>query len=466
MADIPPPNRAPPRSFWLAELAIGQPVFITMLVLAVLVVGILAYRQMGLDLFPDVSLPVVVVQTVYPGASPSDVVDTVSKPIEDAVSSLNGVDSVHSTSSAGVSLVVVEFGMDQDPKAAADAVRARLDLIRGQLPSNVQTPIVETFDPTAAPILAVAIADTSGQRSPAALRSLVDGSLKPALEQVPGVAAVDVTGGQVEQIQVALNRDRLAKYGLTPDRVVGTIRAATLNVPAGQVPSGASEALLSTRKTIQSPDDLAAAPVEALPNGAVVRVRDVATVQEAPAEVQVLSRLDGHASVTVSILKQSGSNTVEVADATQTKLNALARQYPGLSVAVAADQSTYTRQSIDDLQESLLIGALLAALVVLLFFRDLRNTLVTVAGLPVILLGTLAVLHLFGVTLNVISMLGISLSIGMLVDDAIVVRENIYRHVEAGASPRQAASQGTAEIAPAVVAVTSTIVAVFLPIAF
>ncbi|HVC32688.1 MAG TPA: efflux RND transporter permease subunit [Chloroflexota bacterium] len=466
MADTPPPNARPPRSFWLAELAIGQPVFITMLALAVLVVGILAYRQMGLDLFPDVSLPVVVVQTVYPGASPSDVVDTVSKPIEDAVSSLNGVDSVHSTSSAGVSLVVVEFGMDQDPKAAADAVRARLDLIRGQLPSDAQAPIVESFDPSAAPILAAAIADTSGQRSPAALRSLVDGSLKPALEQVPGVAAVDVTGGQVEQIQVALDRDRLARYGLAPDRVVGAIQAATLNVPAGQVPNGASEALLSTRKTIQSPDELAAAPVEVLPNGAVIRVRDVATVQEAPSDVQALARLDGHASVTVSILKQSGTNTVEVADATKAKLNELAGQYPGLSVAVAADQSTYTRQSIDELQQSLLIGALLAALVVLFFFRDPRNTLVTVAGLPVILLGTLAVLNLFGVTLNVISMLGISLSIGMLIDDAIVVRENIYRHVEAGETPRQAAAHGTAEIAPAVVAVTSTIVAVFLPIAF
>ena len=453
-------------SFWLADLSIRQPVFITMLVLAVIVVGFISYRRMGLDLFPDVSLPVVVVETAYPGASPRDVEQTVTRPIEDAVNSLDGVDTVHSTSTQGMSLVTVEFAMSEDPQAAADAVRSRLNLIRNALPTEATEPVVETFDPSAAPILSIAIADSSGKLSPEQLRALVDDAIKPTLEHVPGVGAVNVTGGQTDEIHVDLRPDRLKDYNLSPDRVVQAIRAHNLDVPVGRIPNGQRDAQLTTPGDVHSAADLADVPVTTLANGSTVKVRDVANVTAGVATTRSESRLDGQDSVVAAIQKQSGTNTVQVADAVKQALTDVRSQYPNLTFAAAFDQSTYTRESVDDLQRSLALGALLAALVVLLFFRDLRNTLVTVAGLPVILLGTVAVLRAVGITLNVISMMAISLSVGMLIDDAIVVRENIFRHVERGEDPRTAASRGVGEIALAVIAVTSTIVAVFLPIGF
>jgi HAE1 family hydrophobic/amphiphilic exporter-1 len=458
-------SRTPNRSFWLADLSINQPVFMTMLALAVIVVGIVSYTRMAVDLYPDVSLPVVAIQTVYPGASPGEVEQSVSKPIEDAVISINGVDTVHSTSAVGYSIVTVEFQMDQDPKAAADEVRARLNAMRNSLPNDALEPVVETFDPSAAPVLSLAIADSSGQRSPEQLRSMVDADVKPALEQVAGVGSVDVSGGETREIHVDVQASRLRDYHLTPDRIVQAIRAANLSVPVGEIPNGSRDTLLTTASAVTSATQLADVPVTALPNGQIVRVRDVASVSAGVAQVTTISRLDGRTSVVAAVRKQSGSNTINVADAVKAKMADLQRQYPDLTVAVAMDQSTYTREAIQDLQRSLLIGALLAGLVVLAFFHDLRNTLVTIAGLPVVVLGTVAVLHVLGTTLNMISMMAMSLSIGMLIDDAIVVRENIYRHVEQGEEPRIAASLGTAEIAMAVVAVTSTIVAVFLPIA-
>ncbi len=452
--------------FWLADLSIRQPVFVTMIALAVIVVGVVSYARASVDLYPDVSLPVVVVQTLYPGASPSDVEETLSRPIEDALYSLNGVDTIRSISSSGVSLVTVEFQMDRDPTAAADDVRARLSTIRDQLPSDAREPVVETFDPSAQPILSIALADRSGTLSPAELRSLVHDSFAPALTRIPGVGSVDVTGGVAREIQVDVRAQRLRDYRLSTDRVVQAIRATDLSVPAGRIPNGSSDAQLETTGDVSSPAQLADVPVTVLPNGAVVRVRDVASVSVGPADAQAISRLDGQPSVVMAVRKQSGANTVQVADAVRSRLADLIARYPGLTVATAFDQSTYTREALDDLQRSLLIGALLASLVVLAFFRDVRNTLVTVAGLPVIVLGTVAVLRAVGISLNMISMMAMSLSIGMLIDDAIVVRENIYRHVEQGETPRVAAARGTAEIAVAVIAVTSTIVAVFLPIAF
>lgn len=455
-----------PARFWLVDLSIAQPVFLTMLVLAVIVVGVLAYGQMGLDLFPDVSLPVVVVQTAYPGASPGVVADTVSKPIEDAVSGINGVQSVHSTSTNGVSFVVVEFAMNQDSRAASDLVRSRLNLVQGTLPNGATTPVVETFDPSAAPILTVAVSDTSGTRSPEDLRSFADQMVAPDLERVNGVAAVQVSGGAVRDVQVSLQSNRLQKYGLSPDRVVQAIQAANQNVPAGTVSNNRQVATLQTGPQVTTPDELANLPVSTLADGTIVRVRDLATVTEGTQATTSLTRLNGQASVTLAIQKQSGANTVQVSQSVRQELDVVTARYPNVTFATAFDQATYTQQSISDLQRSLLVGAVIAWLVVLLFFRDLRGALITVAGLPVILLGSVAVLNALGVTLNTISMLAMSLSIGMLIDDAIVVRENIFRHVELGETPAVAASRGTAEIASAVVAVTATIVAVFLPIGF
>ena len=458
-----PPVR---HGMWLSDLSIRQPVFITMLVLGVIVVGAISYSRMGLDLLPNMSLPVAAVQVVYPGANPEEVERSVTKLIEDAVVSLNGVDTVSSTSMDSVSLVLVMFKMDRNDKEAVDDVRMRVNTIRNSLPADVHEPVILRFDPTAMPILSFAVADPSGKRSSQELRAIADDKLRPRIEQVSGVAGVNVVGGVVREVHVDLKAAQLQAQGIPPQQVVQAIRTESLDVPAGRIADGKRENLVRTVGQVRSLAQLGEIPVITRPNGVAVKVRDVATVSEGQADVRMLSRLDGRDSVVGQVQKQSGTNTVQVADGVKRELARLQQEYPDLSFAIAFDSSTFTRQSVQDVQFSMVVGAVLAALVVLLFFRDLRNTLVTVAGLPVVVLGTFAAMYALGLTLNMITLMALSLTIGMLIDDAIVVRENIFRHMERGDEPRVAASRGTGEIALAVVAVTSTIVAVFLPIAF
>ncbi|MDO8670101.1 MAG: efflux RND transporter permease subunit [Dehalococcoidia bacterium] len=451
---------------WLADLSIAQPVFITMCVLAIIVVGLISYTRMGLNLFPNISFPIAVIQTTYPGANPEEIERSVTKPIEDALISINGVDTVSSTSMDSVSMVIVQFDMDKNDKEGVDDIRTRINTMRNSLPADVQDPVILRFDPSGTPIMSFAVADTTGKRSVAELRSILEDQLKPRLEQVQGVAAVNVVGGIVREVHVDLKLAQLEAQGISSSQVTQAIRTESLDVPAGRISDGQREELLRTSGQVKSLAQLGDIPVVTRPSGVVVKIKDVATVAEGQAEVRTLSRLDGRDSVVGQVQKQSGTNTVAVADGIKLELDRLQKENPELSFAIAYDESVFTRQSVQDLMSSLLIGAILAALVVLLFFRDLRNTLVTVAGLPMVLLGTFAVLHLLGITLNMISLMALSLSVGMLIDDAIVVRENIFRHMEGGEEPKIAAGRGAGEIALAVIAVTSTIVAVFLPVAF
>ncbi|MBI4494986.1 MAG: efflux RND transporter permease subunit [Chloroflexi bacterium] len=455
----------PPERMWLSDLSIRQPHLITMLMVAAIVVGALFYSRMGLDLLPDISLPIVAVRTVYPGASPSEVERSVSRPLEDAVVSLNGVESVRSTSRDGVSIVIVEFQLERDAKAAADDVRTRVGAVRNALPADVKEPLIERFDPSAAPILSVAVSDTSGKRSPEQLRTLVDDALKPRLERVPGVGSVEATGGRVREVHVDLQRDRLEALGVAPQQVIQAVRGENVDVPGGRVVEGAREQVVKTAGQFRSLEELGAVPVPTA-RGASVQLKDMADVSDGYADVRALRRLDGQDAVVATIQKQSGTNTVAVAEAVKRELPRIRQDYPDLGVVAATDQSEFTREAVSDVQLSMLLGGLLAALVVFAFFRDWRNTLVTVAGLPVIVLGTFAAMHALGMGLNMLTLMALSLSIGMLIDDAIVVRENIFRHMETGEEPWVAAQRGTAEIALAVLAVSSTIVAVFLPIAF
>ncbi len=451
---------------WLSDLSIRQPVFITMIVVAVMVVGMLFYSRMGLDFFPDISLPIVVVRTAYPGANPQEVERFITKPIEDVLAPLNGVRTVRSTTMDSISLVTIEFDMSKNSKEAADDVRTSISGLRNSLPTEAKEPAVLRFDPSAAPILSLAIIDTADRRSPEDLRTLADEVLKTRLEQIPGVGAVELTGGRMREVHVDLQAARLEAYGIPPQQVVQAIRSENLDLPTGRISDGRREESLRTAGEVRSLAQLGEIPVASWSGGAAVRVKDVASLSEGYTEVRATSRFDGRESVVADVRKQSGTNTVQVADAVKRELSKLQREYPDLDVGVALDQSTFTREAVQDVQLSLVLGAVLAALVVLLFFRDLRNTLVTVAGLPMILLGTFAVLYVLGITLNMISMMALSLSVGMLIDDAIVVRENILRHMEGGEGPKAAAGRGTAEIALAVIAVSSTIVAVFLPVAF
>lgn len=450
---------------WLSDTSIKQPVFITMVVVAILVVGVLFFGNMGLDLLPDVSIPVVAVQTVYPGASPEEVESEVTKPLEEALGSLNRVSGIRSTSTDSVSMIVIDFDMEYSSKTAAEDVRERLASVRSSLPSDVLEPVVSRFDPAASPILSFAIADKNGKLSPSQLRTLAKNTIQPRIERVPGVAAVTIAGGLEREVHVDLDSDRLRAHNLPVQQVVGAISSENLNLPGGRLSDGGREDLLRTTGEFASLDEIGLVQIPT-PLGGSVFLRDLANISLGNKDQRTISRVDGVDSVVASVQKQSGTNTVQVADAIKRELRAIEADNPDLRLIVAADQSVFTRDATNDLLFNLVIGALLAAVIVFLFFRDLRNTLVTVAGLPVILLGAFAAMHVLGLSINMITLMALALSIGMLIDDAIVVRENIFRHMERGEHPREAASKGTAEITLAVLATTFSIVAVFGPIAF
>ncbi len=450
---------------WLSDLSIKRPVFITMVFTALLVVGLIAYSRMGVDLFPDVSFPYVAVQTAYPGAGPEDIETQISKPVEEAVGSLSGVKNVSSISNEGVSLVLIEFQIETNTSRAVSDVQERVNALKSTLPRDVIDPVVLRYDPSTLPIMTLGVADKSGTLPPDKLRKLVDDKIKPRVERVPGVAGVAVSGGLQREIHVELSADRLAAQQISPDSVVAAITAQNLDVPAGKIDQGDTDVTLRTPGNFQKLEDIGQVVISR--TGSVgLRVKDVATVTDGFKEVPGYARLDGKDSIGVSLRKQSGTNTVEVSHQVRAEVARLLKEYPQLNIVVANDSSEFISQSVDDTRMDLIIGAILAALVVLVFFRSVPNTLVTVAGLPVILIGTFYVMSLMGFTINMMTLLALSLCIGLLIDDAIVVRENIFRHMEEGSEPKKAASVGTGEVALVVVSMTACVVSVFMPIAF
>ncbi len=450
---------------WLADVSIKRPVFITMVTIALVVLGWISYGRMPVDLFPELNIPVVAVRTIYPGATPQEVETLVSKPIEQAVSSLSHVESVSSTSNESVSLVVAQFAMEYSTKEATDEVRQRVEAIRSSLPADIMDPDVLRYDPAATPIVSIAVADRRGTLDPYRLRRLVEDEVVTRLQKAPGVASVTVTGGREREVHVDLILDRLQALGLPVQQVVAAIKGENVNIPGGRVPSGERERLLRLAGQFTSIAELASVPI-VTPAGATVYLRDVAVVEDGYKEVRAKSRLNGRDGIIIFVRKQSGTNTVRVAEDVKARLREVERLFPQLELAVIDDQSVFTRESTVDVMVTLVLGGILAALVVFAFFRSVRNTLVTVAGMPIIVVGSFWFMSNLGFSLNMISLLGLSLSIGMLVDDAIVVRENIFRHTEEGEPPRVAASKATGEIALAVMATTLTIVVVFGPVAF
>ncbi|MBI2906855.1 MAG: efflux RND transporter permease subunit [Chloroflexi bacterium] len=450
---------------WLSDLSIKRPVFITMVICAIVVIGGLAYGRMGLDLMPDISFPLVTVSTAYPGAGPEEVETLITRPLEEAVSSINGVDRIRSTSVEGLSTVIIEFKIETSASRAADDVRERVSASKGRLPKDALDPVVMRFDPGAVPVITFAVSDLRDIMSPAQLRELVDNTLKSRIERISGVAEVSVTGGLTREIQVDLRLNDLQARGLSVQRVMSAIGSENLSLPGGRLDGGKQEPLLRTTgefKTVGEIGKVIVANVDGVP----VRVGDIADVTDGFKEVRSFSRMDGKDSISITVQKQSKTNTVTVAEAVKDEIRRIKGDYPNVDAVIVADGSTFIRDTRDDVMVSLLLGGLFASLVVFFFFHDLRNTLVTVAGLPVIVIGAFAAMQLMGFSQNMLTLMALSLSIGMLIDDAIVVRENIFRHMQEGAHPIKAAMEGTAEIAQAVMATTFTIVAVFLPVAF
>ncbi len=449
----------------IANISIKQPVLITMLMVALITVGFIGYSRMPVDLIPNINAPYVSVTTIYPGASPDEIQRTVSQPLEESLGSLNGVKNVTSSSSENVSSVLVEFDLEYSAVRAAEDVREKVAAVRGAFPTDAQDPIIQRFDPASAPILTFAIVDQTGKLPPDELRRLVNDKIKPRLDRLDGVADVNITGGLVRQIQIQLNLDDMRVRRIAPQQVVAAIQTENLNLPGGTITDNGKSVTVRTPGNFQTVGEISNIVI-ANPRGVPTYLKDIAQVKDGFADVDTYNRLNGKDTIAISIIKQSGTNTVTIADEVKSELTRIQKDFPDLGVTVASDQSTFIKSSTEDSITDLILGGLLAALVVFIFFRDIRNTIVTVIGLPVIMIGTFAVMNALGIGLNMISLLALSLAVGLVIDDAIVVRENIFRHMERGETPKEASAKGTNEVSLAVLAMTLTVLSVFLPVAF
>ncbi|HEX8700453.1 MAG TPA: efflux RND transporter permease subunit [Myxococcaceae bacterium] len=442
---------------------IRQPIFTAMLVLALVVFGLFAYPKIGVDQFPEVDFPVVTITTILPGADPETMERNVADPLEEALNTLSGVETLRSVNVESVSQIIVQFSLDRNVDVAAQDVRDRVQATLSKLPDEVEAPVVEKFDIGAAPILTLSLA---GPLPIQELTRLAEDVVKPALQRKQGVGGIDVVGGQEREIQIVVDPGLLRSYGVAVSDVTQALRAQSVDIPGGRTTEPGAERVVKLEGEARTVDELRNLII-ASPAGAPVRIRDVSNVIDGPEEARSGASFNGQRAVALVVRKQSGANTVQVAHDVMESLGEITALLPkGAQVSTVTDGSKFIRSSISAVEEDLVLGGILAVVIVLVFLRNWRSTLVSAVALPTSVIGTFAVMQALGFTFNVITMLALTLSIGLLIDDAIVVIENIIRHMEEGATPFKAAYEGTKEIALAVLAVTLSIVAVFIPVAF
>lgn len=448
----------------LADISIRRPVFITMQVLAVLVLGIISYSRLGVDLMPEVEMPFLSITTVYPGAGAEEIEKNVTKILEDEFSSIEGLDTMTSTSGEGYSNIFLELEMEVNPDKAEDEIRSKIDKVRSDLPEDIEDPTVEQFDISSLPILSFAI---SGDVPLEEIREIAENRLKPQIERIKGVAGVDLFGGKEREIKVYLDKGRLAEYQVSIHMVIGAIASENIDIPAGVVKQDNRQIVVRTVGEFDYVDEIENIIVKKR-GGTLIRIRDLGYVEaDGFKEREQITRLKKTPSVTFRIHKQSGANTVEVADRIKDKLIEIEENLPeGFEIEIANDQSEFIEDSVSDTKEALYLGAIFAVVVILFFIGDIRSTIIGALAIPTSIIFTFIVMYYLGYTLNMVTLMSLSLAVGILIDDAIVVRENIWRHLEMDKTPADAAYEGTREVAPAVIATTMTIVAVFVPMAF
>ncbi|MBU2703033.1 HAE1 family hydrophobic/amphiphilic exporter-1 [Sporomusaceae bacterium BoRhaA] len=441
---------------------IKRPVFTTMLVFVLVVFGLSALPRLGIDLLPDVDFPIVAVVVTWDGASPEEMENLVAKPIENAVSAVSGIKTIKSTSRPGLAQVVIEFVLGTDPRMAAADVREKVGGIRKALPDQIDEPTTQRYDMTASPIVYYSL--YSDQRPRGEIRKMANDIVKDRLQQLDGVGNVAILGGSDREIQVRIDPRRLDAYGLTLDQVISVVNSANANTPGGYVKEKGYEMVVRTLGQFHNVDEIGGIAVTNI-NNQVVFLRDVASVEDSFAEERTYAETSGSPSVVVSVQKQSGTNTVAVADAVKSEMDKIEQELPGdVHMAVVRDGSLYIKSNVEDVEMSLVLGGLLAVLIVFLFLRDTRATLIGALAIPTSVIATFSLMKVGGFTLNNMSLMGLSLAVGILIDDAIVVVENIHRHIEEGATPAEGAVAGTAEISLAVLATTLSILAVFIPV--
>ena len=448
----------------LTEICVERPVFASMLILFITVLGVFSFFQLGVSLFPRSDPATVYVRVRLPGASPEEMVSQVVMPLEEAIASVSGIDEMRAMVTEGSATVIVTFVLERDIGEAAEDVREKVAGAVRRLPPNVLPPVVQKADPDSDPIATIAV---SGDRSVRELTEIADKQLRRALETVDGVAGVDISGGRYRQINVFLDLDKLAAYNLTPQDVERALIAENIEAPGGRIVRGPTEVGVRTLGRVQHVSEFNDIIVKNVA-GAPIRIRDIGRAEDGMSEKRSFAYLNETPAVILDVRRQTGTNTVKVVDAVLARLKAIEHELPaGVRLQVVREQATYIRNSVKALEEHLIMGALFASLIVFLFIRDWRTVLISSIAIPTSIIATFTVLKAANFTLNSMTLLGLTLAVGIVIDDAIIVLENIYRHIqEKGLPARQAAVVATKEISLAVMATTLSLVIIFVPIAF
>jgi hydrophobic/amphiphilic exporter-1 (mainly G- bacteria), HAE1 family len=451
----------------LADLAIRRPIFISCLVVVMIAVGLLSFSRMPVDLFPDVTFPIVTVTTHYTGAGPSEVETLISKPMEDEISTISGVKRLTSRNLEGVSLVIAEFYLETDIKYAEQQVRDKVSIAKAKVPKEIDEPIIQRVDPSDQPVITLSLQANVTQ---AQLYDLADQVVKNRIQQVNDVGKVEIVGGRKREIQVQLNREKINNRELSVTLVAAQISSSGQNVPAGKVQHLESETVFRSLGEFQTIADIGTSLVNLYGNEVATRVNDVGSVLDTLEDEKTRAFVNGKQTLFLDVFRQTGSNTLAVVNGVKKKLETmnveLDRMGQGGKLALIRDAGKQIQDNVDDVKSTIFLGILLTIIVVYFFLASARSTLITGLALPNSLIGAFILMNLAGFSINIVSLLGLSLAVGLLIDDAIVVRENIFRHLEAGAEPEKAAREGTQEVQLAVIATTLVVIAVFGPVAF
>lgn len=449
---------------FLSDLSIKRPIFISMILIAIVLFGLIAFKNLGIDLYPKVEFPVITAITIVPGTDPETIETIVTDPIEEALSSIDSIKSLRSISAEGISQVIIEFDLDKEVDIAYQEVQAKIGSIRNDLPQDIHGPIIEKFDIDAAPVL---ILLASSQLPISEMTHLVDKEIAEQLKRIPQIGQIKMTGGREGKIWLWIDREKMEAYNLSVQDVQQAVQLWHLDVPGGRITQNQKEWLVKTKGELDQAEKFEELVI-AQRGDYAVRFKDIGRVEAGLEEERSLARLDGKSALALMIGRQSGANTVEVAKNIKKEIQKLQTKLgpQGIQLEIAQDNSVFIEHSVGEVRFHLLFGGGLAVLIVLLFLRNLRSTFVCALALPTAVLGTFLLMSYFGFTQNMMTLLALSIAIGLLIDDAIVVQENIIRHMEEGESAPVASSAGCKEIALAVLATTLSVVAVFIPVAF
>ncbi|WP_258871024.1 efflux RND transporter permease subunit, partial [Halobacillus trueperi] len=446
----------------LVNLSVKRPVGVIMIVAAILGLGFVSLRSLTIDLYPEIDLPIAVVSTSYEGAAPQEVEKLVSRPVESSVSSIEGLEVLQSQSQAGASLVLMQFNTGVNLDSTLLQVRENVDQVTGLLPEGASDPSVLRFDPQQLPIMTVGL---SGD-TPDELQKVAENRLVPFLERQEGVASVSIEGGQTKEVQVLVDRAQMATYGLDSQTLIQALNAANQSASAGTIEKGQKDLQIRIDGEFTSVEDVRNTRIQS-PSGAQVTLDQIAEVNDTLTNSNTISKVNGASSVVLSILKKTDANTVETADNVREAMDELEADLPeGVGTSIVLDTSEFIKISINSVVLNIILGGIFSVLILLLFLKSVRATLVIGLSIPIAIISTFTLMYFTGETLNVLTMGGLALGIGMMVDSSIVILENIVSYRQRGYSMVEAAKQGASELAPAVVASATTTLVVFLPIIF